>query len=263
MGSAIQLVTGRALNPGAGPTAFTPNTGDSFVALNFDVPNPAYIDQLWADNATGGFVRVRSPRLHDQAQGLRYAVGAAKGAYPLLDSFASQALFPSDTLIVEGSGGAAETDNVAILNYYTNLPGANARLANWAEIQGRIINLMGSEVDVTSGATAGDWGAGLAINATFDNFKANTDYALLGYTVSAGCTAVAIAGPDTSNFRVGGPGVLDPLATRSWFVDQNIATGRPYIPIINSNNRGGTLAYIAAVTAAAAVKVCLSFAQLG
>lgn len=262
MGVCVQLVTGRALNPGAGPTAFTANSGDTFAVQNFEQNGPAYLDQIWADNANGGFVRVRSPRFHDVAQGIRLQVAAAKGAYPLLDSYADQALFASDVLTVEGSGGAAETDNVALLNYYTNLPGSDARVVNWSDISGRIVNLMGSEVDATSGATAGDWGSGVAINATFDNFKANSNYALLGYTTNVACTAVGIAGADTSNFRTGGPGVLDPVVTRAWFVDQNIKTGRPYIPVFNSNNKATTLAYVAATTASTAVKVSLLFAQL-
>lgn len=263
MGIAVQLVTGRALNPGAGPTAFTPNTGDTFTVQNFDNASPAYLDQIWADNAAGGFVRVRSPRLHDQAQGLRVRSAPGASRSPLLDNYSDQVLYASDVLIVEGSGGAAETDNVALLNYYTNLPGAAARFARWSEIQNRVVNLMGSEVALTSGATAGDWGAGTAINATFDNFRANTDYAVLGYTVSAACTAVAIQGPDTSQFRVGGPGIVDPRITRAWFLDMEEQSGRPYIPIINSNNRGGTLAYVAATTASTAVSVSFLLAQLG
>ncbi|MGH7744671.1 MAG: hypothetical protein ACREQ5_07635 [Candidatus Dormibacteria bacterium] len=255
-------MTGRALNPSTTITAVTANTGDSFTINNFDNASPAYIDQIWGDNATGGQIRVRSPRMHDMVQGIRVQAAAAKTGYPLLDSYADQLLYASDILTVETSGGASETDNVALLNYYTNLPGASQRLASWAELSNRIVNLMGSEVDTTSGTTAGDWGAGTAINATFDNFKANTDYALLGYTTNAACTAVAIAGADTSNFRVGGPGVLDPVVTRDWFIGQNVRTGRPYIPVINSNNRGGTLAYVAATTASTAVKVSLLFAQL-
>lgn len=262
MGVAVQVVTGRVLNPSTTVTAFTANTGDSFTVNNFDNAAPATLDQVWGDNASGGIVRIRSPRLHDQAQGIRLQLPAAGDPKPLLDTYADQTLYASDSLIVEGTGGAAETDTIGLLNYYTNLPGANARVVNWSDIASRIVNLMGSEVDTTSGGTAGDWGAGAAINATFDNFKANTDYAVLGWTTNVFCTAVAIAGPDTANYRTGGPGSIDPLVTRNWFVKMNAETGRPYIPVFNSNNRGGTLCYVAAATASKAVKVSLLLAQL-
>lgn len=261
MGVACQLVTGRVTNPGAAFTALTANTGDSFTVNNFNTTAPAYLDNMWMHEATPGVFRVRSPRLHDQSQGLRMQVGDTAPRLLLPDS-TEQLLYPADVLTVEATGGAAETEVGALLIYYTDLPGAMARLAQWSEISNRIKNIAGVEVDVTTSATAGQWSTGTPINATFDNLQANADYALLGYTTNVAVGAIAISGPDTSNYRIGGPGPVDAIQTREFFVTMGNASGRPYIPIINSNNRGGTSLYVADAAVSAAVHVTLTLAEL-
>lgn len=261
MGVACEVIGGRVTNPGATVSALTVNTNNSFTVRNYPSSAPAYLDQAWAKEATAGVFRIRSPRLHDQVQGIRMQVGDTT-ARLLLSKYGDQPLYPSDVLTVELSGGAAETDAGYFIAYYTDLPGIAARLAMWSEINPRIKNLVGVEVDATTSATAGDWSGGTAINATFDNLKANTDYAVLGYTVKTACGAVTIIGTDTGNLRVGGPGVLDQLVTRSFFVEQSLESGRPYIPIINSNNRGGTLVSVSDPAASTAINVTLNMAEL-
>lgn len=262
MGNACEVIGVRATNPGATLTAVTVNTGQSLTVRNFPTTAPAYLDQMWAHEASAGVLRVRSPRLHDQVQGIRVQVGATTPDL-LLPTSGDQTLYPSDVLTVELSGGGAETDTGYLLTYYTDLPGIAARLAQWGEVQPRIKNLVGVEVDDTTSATAGDWSAGTAINATFDNLKANTDYAILGYTVGTVCGAVAITGTDTGNLKIGGPGALDHIQTRRFFVDMSQHTGRPYIPIINSNNKGGTLVSTSDAAASTSVHVSLLMAELG
>jgi hypothetical protein len=261
MGLACEVIAGRTTNPGATLTALTVNTNNSFTVRNYPTSAPAYLDQAWAKEATPGVFRVRSPRLHDQVQGIRMQVGDTT-ARLLLSSYGDQKLYPSDTLTVELSGGGAETDAGYFNVYYSDLPGIAARLAMWSEIGPRIANLVGVEVDATTSATAGDWSGGTAINATFDNLKANTDYAILGYTVATACGAVAIVGTDTGNLRIGGPGNLDQLVTRDFFVRMAENTGRAYIPVINSNNRGGTLVTVSDPAASTAIHVSLNMAEL-
>jgi hypothetical protein len=261
MGTAVQLIAGRVTNPGATVTALTVNSGDSFTVQNFPNSAQAYLDQMWSHSATPGIFRIRSPRMHDSSQGIRQQVGATTPEL-LLPTGANQQLYPSDSLTVEGSGGGAETDNFYYQVYYTDLPGIAARLATWQEVQPRIVDIAGVEVDLTTSATAGQWSAGAAINASFDTFKANTDYAVLGYTVATVCGSIAIAGPDTGNFRLGGPGALDHVQTRDFFIRMARNTGRPYIPIINSNNKGTTLAYVSDPATATGVNVTFTLAQL-
>lgn len=261
MGKALEVVTGRVLNPGAAITGLTANTGNSFAVRAFASPGRAWLEGLWAQQATAGIVRLRSPKMHDATQGIRYrsAVGVIRD---LLSDYAEQQLYSTDVLIFEQSGGAAETDCAALSVYYEDLPGGDARLALWEQIRTNIVNLLTVEVAVTGPTTAGDWSAGNTLNSFVDLLKADTPYAILGYQVDTETLAVGISGPDTSNYRVGGPGCIEPLETRDWFVRQAIKTGRPHIPVINANNRGGTLVSVAKATAAGAVNVCLSMAEL-
>lgn len=263
MGLAMQLVTGRALNPGATITAVTVNSSESLTVPAFNASTKGLLGQVFSPGATAGIARIRSPRMHDAAQGIRLQRAAAVFE-PLMPVAALQPIYPADALTVEVSGGGAETDMIGYLQHFDDLPGIAARLFSWGDISSRIRNIAGVEVDTTSGATAGTYGTAVAINATFDTFKANTDYALLGYTTSAKCGVVCIFGPDTGNQHVGGPGAITPnFPQRSWFVHVSQETGRPAIPVINSNNRGSTFVQTADVGAATGCNVSLVFAELG
>lgn len=261
MPQAIEVIAGRVTNPGATITPLTANTNSSFTVRSFAATSRAVLDNMWSHSATAGIFRIRSPRLHDASQGIRVQVGDTVPRL-LLPGTVGQPVYSSDTLTVEGSGGGAETDAFYYTLYYNDLGGISARLAMPSEISPRIVDLAGIEVDVTTSATAGDWSAGTAINASFDTFKADTDYALLGYTTSVALGAIAISGSDTGNLKVGGPGPLDAIETNSWFMDQSMETGRPYIPIINSNNRGSTFLFVSDPAVSTAARVSLLFAQL-
>jgi hypothetical protein len=242
-------------------TALVPGTGDSFTLANFDFSSPAYLDEVWAAAAAGvQSVRIRSPRMHDDAQGLRIVASLANTR--LLPQGMDQLLYPGDALIVESADSEAEKALLAaMLVYYTDLPGIAARLATDKEVEPRIKNIMGVQVtEVTTGVR--NWGAGKAINASFDTFKSGTDYAVLGYTTSIAATALRIFGPDTGNLGIGGPCALDPNRTGSWFIDQSRLTGRPYVPIIAANNKAATLISAAALTEVKP-NITLILAELG
>ncbi len=261
MGKAIEVVAGRTTNAGAVITALTPDTGNTFTVRNFDASQAAYLDGMWAQGATAGVVRLRSPKFHDFVQGIRYTYIAAVSRN-LLGPYPAQLLTPQDNLTFEMSGGAAETDMAAYLAYYNEIPGLDARLATWEQIQGRIVNIVTNEVTTANPAAAGDWSAGSAINSSFDLLKANTDYALLGYQCASAVGCVGVAGADTGNVRAGGPGTTESLETRGWFVDLGRATGRPYIPVINSANKGNTIVSVAGTVIAGNTTVDLILAQL-
>lgn len=242
MGMAMEVIGARATNPGAGPAACAASTGDTLAIRSFDLATPAYLLNVWGQEATAGFVQIRSPRLHDNVRGIRTRILAATTRAEL-GYDAVQHLYPQDTLTVECAGGAAETDAFGMLIYYQDAPGMAARLATWEQVLPRIVQLLSIETTMVAPAVAGDWGAGVALNAaaTGDLTKANTDYAVLGYLTDTACTSVGIVGPDTGNVRVGGPGGIEPIETRDWFKDLARSTGMPCIPIINSANKGATL----------------------
>lgn len=260
--SAVEVVTGRVVNPGAAFTAVTANTGQTFAVRYHTTPGTAKLEEIWTQQATAGAVRITSPNLHDDIVGIRM-IAAAAAVRRLLPEEAQQVLMPQDTLTVAMTGGGAETDSVALLVYYGDLPGIQARLQTWEEVKPRIKQLHGIPIAVPGPATAGDWSAGTAINATVDVLVANTDYAVLGYTVDTECCAVAISGSDTGHLKVGGPGPLLADETRAFFVDQGRRSGVPHIPVFNSANRAGTQVFVAKNTAAGTVNVTLLCAQLG
>ena len=262
MGRALRLVTGRVTNPGTAFTALTPNSGDRFAVDNFDVSRSAYLVALWAKAASPGAVRVRSPRLHDNSQAIRLQ-NANATPFLLFKPPFGQRLYPSDQLTVEMTGGTAETDSLGMLWTYEDLPGVDARFADWPSIAGRIRNLVTCEILAPRPTTAGDYGATRPITDQYDVLKANTDYALLGYVVSSDVTAVAIQGPDTGNLRIGGPGHTQQLQTVDYFVNLSEQFGAPYIPIINANNRGATQVQIVDNATAGSVAVNLILAELG
>jgi hypothetical protein len=259
--TALEVITGRVVNPGAAFATLTANTGNTFTIRDYPESSLAFIEGLWTQQATAGQVRLRSPRFHDDVQGIRKIANAAS-VFNLFGDEEFQRVYPNDPLRFDMTGGGAETDSAAFLVYYRDLGGIAARLEMWESIKPRIVDLCGQEVDVTGPATAGDWSAGTVINATNDNLKADTDYAVLGYETNTECLAIAVAGTDTGNLRMGGPGPLNPLETRDWFISLSKATGMPHIPVINSNNRGNTLVFAAKNAAAGTVAVTLQLARL-
>jgi hypothetical protein len=261
MGIAYQLVSGRVTNPGAALTAVTVNTGDSLQIPKFSDGSMGLLEQIWVHAATPLQVRVRSPRLHDNAQGIRLTVPES-AAKPLLPDEADQPVVSIDTLIVELNGGGAETDVAVLALWYADLSGSDQKLALWEQVKPRIKHMLTNEVDCTAPATIGNWNAGNPLTLNFDQLHANSKYAILGYEVNASCAAVAIAGPDTSNLRVGGPGTLDSRVTRDWFVRQSIQTGRPHIPIFDAANKGATNVFTLSASAPAAINVGLILAEL-
>lgn len=248
---AIETVAGFTTNAGATLTALTSSPGDTFTVRNPADGSKVELTSILADFATAGQLRVRSPRLHDQVNGINLAVSASDQRVLTGDHFHQQ-LFPQDALIVEATSGAADSSAVALTLHYENIGGINARLATWAELEPQIEDYMGVRNSFNSSGTIGTW-AGAAINATNDQFVANRDYAVLGNEVTGGLCAVSYKGADTGNVRVGMSGSADRAETREWFIRKDLATSFPHIPIVNSANRGATLVEVvdnAATTAA-------------
>lgn len=261
MGAAMEVVSARVTNPGATVSATTIATGDSFAVRNYNPGANAYLLNVWGQQATAGLIRVRSPRLHDNVQGIRLSNLAAT-PQPLLADDIYQVLYAQDTLTVEQSGDAADTDCVSWLNYYTDLPGTNARLYHWEEIKPRIVQIMGTEVDITTGGTKGDYGGSTTISATFDQFKANTDYAILGYEVNVAVSTLGIKCADFGNLRLGGPGTTQRIETRDWFIRNDKCLPFPCIPVFNAANKGNCVVDVTANVTATAIVATIICAQL-
>jgi len=260
MPNAAQTIAGFATFAAAGTQVVTPSPGDTFTVPSFDLSAKAYIENAWVSAGSVDFFRVRSPRLHDANQGLRVWNGTCVRR-SILPWGNHEVLYPSDTPTVELDSTAVASNGIVLQYGYDDLPGVQPRLAMWADVESRIVHVMGCEVDVTSGAI-GAWGNSAALNSSFDNFEAGADYALLGYTMSVNCLAIAISGKDTGNLKIGGPGANDGIETTNYFINWAEQVGKPRIPIIAANNRGSTVLQNVDVAAATATKVSLYLAQL-
>lgn len=266
MGLAIETIAGRAVNPGAAlPGAqLVNNTGSSFTVRSASESGKVTLQDMWAKGLAGGVFNLHSPRMHDNTTGISipYGVNAPIG---FLAEAPPQPLVPNDPLLAFITGGAAETDCGFATIAYNNLDGIAAVLATEAEIVPNIRNLVTVRVTVSAATTVGDWSAGTPLNTTDDKLHADETYALLGIQPTNQVGAVAVAGADTGNLRVGMPGGGPALSfdSRYYFLLQSRVSGEPFIPVIKANNKGSTLVFQCDNAAGAANDCFLLFAELG
>lgn len=237
MGQGLQVITGFATAPGTTFTALTPAAGDSFTVRSAPETAGIWLLNAWADNQADGTLRIRSPRLHDNVQGIRLDV-TTSNVKPLLPFGIRQRLFPQDDLIVEitGSGTAGDIETGVLLVYYEDLPGVDARLISAEHALSRIRHIVTVENTLALG-TAGGYSGEERLNAEFDLLKKNRDYAILGYLVDNECAVVGWRGADTGNLRVGGPGdEVGRDVTEEWFLRLSRLTGLDTVPVFNSAN---------------------------
>jgi len=244
MGRAIEVVGGFATNPGATLTTLTASTNTSFTVRGTDTSKNTWLASTWAFNATAGELRITSPRLHDQVQGIRTRVTASLTSplYPVgFQNAYKQRLYAQDNITVQLSGGGAEIDTATLLIIYEDLAGVSGRFIDVATLTKQGMNVVTVEVTVTAVAT-GNFGGGVAVNSSFDTLIANTDYAILGGLTDTRGDTVGITGVDLGNLRLGFPAEpsMRDLLT-SWFVTLSSGTGLPCIPVINSANKSATI----------------------
>ncbi len=255
---------------GGGFEDLAAGAGDSFSIRSYQDGSAAYLQEVWAaDSASKCQLSIKSPRLHDQVRGILTAFtshagggAAAFNPQPLLPGLLPQRVYSTDTLPVPARGPAADAVAALMQVRYENLGGIHARLASWEEVHANMVNEVGIAVSPVASATIGQWGASVALNSTDNRLKANTDYALLGWTTDLPVTAIAIFGTDTGNLKIGAPGFWDLDDGATWFVEASRRYGVPMIPIINANNAGSTSIQCADVVVSSAPHVTLIFAQL-
>ena len=263
MPAAMQVVTGFVTAPGATQTALTMATGDSLTTQNGTPGAAITLLSHWAHNQAAGILIVKSPKMHDNNQGLRDRI--LVNSVDQLEPFGvGTKMYPVDTLTatLSGSAGAGVIESASLLMYYADLPGITARFIDPPTLAKRQIDLMYTEVAITAGAAGGYSGAA-GINSSFDNFQAGYDYALLGGVVDTRCCSVTVKGADTGNLRVGFPG--EPTkrdVTERWFWLLSHYFGMALIPVFASNNKAAVTVEVVQNNGAAAVNVNLLLARL-
>ncbi len=243
--------------------AYAPNTGDSFTVKNAPLGQDILLLQTWARLKAAGIHRIRSARLHDNVQGLRFRVPIDL-AYPLLAFKYPQVLIPQDVLTVENqtADAAGNVETFAAMLFYKDLPGEAPRYIDTATLKSRLANIVTQEVAIPAVAT-GQYSATVALNATFDLLKANTDYAVLGGFPDVRCTSITFKGPDTGNLRQPIPGEItyrDWLKDWFWLLSDYYQL--PLIPLISSANKAATLLEVVQDQAATTVNATLNLAEL-
>lgn len=242
MGKVLQMISGFVTAPSTTLTAWTMGAGDTTAVRSLAPGTKAHLLNMWADNQSAGSLQIKSPLFHDDVTGIQSAVVAAN-VLPLIPQWLGQELFSQDTLSVKQSGSATAGDieSGSYLVYYDDVLGGNANLKSPQEVFARRKNLM-TVYNTLALGTAGGYSGEETIISEINNWKPNTDYALLGYNVSVECCSIGYRGDATSNFRLGGPG--NPTfkdLTANWFVYLSQMTGLPCIPVFNTASNASIL----------------------
>src|SRR3972149_11469867 len=208
MGKAMELLTGYVTGAaGTDMDALTMLSGNSLTLRNAKEGSKIWLISAWALNqANDTWLRIRSPRLHGNVEGMTFAIEAGN-VKPLFPMGAKQELVSQDTLVVEmmDAGAASDLDYACLLVYYEDLPGIDGRFITLAEFEERSKNFISVRNTLTLD-TDGTYDAEEAINAEFDLLKANTDYALIGAHTRDRIPCIRYRGTDTGNLGVGIPG---------------------------------------------------------
>jgi hypothetical protein len=239
---ALDVVSAQGTAIGATVAALAASAGDSLAVKNAPLEKAIKILQFWSDVQVAGTGRIRSGRMHDNVQGIRFdtIIGDLR---PIMPWGVSQRVWPNDVLSIElgGSAVAGDIEYVILLLYYEDLPGVAARFTTPDEVMRRAINVSYVENTIATG-TGGGYTGGEAINVEFDQFHASGQYALVGYLCDTETPAICWRGPDTGNLRVGGPGEeTEREITADWFMRLSRAYNLPLVPVISSENKAATL----------------------
>jgi len=242
MGKALELIgaSGTAISATISP--LTAVTGDSLAVRAGSQDKRIDLVQFWTDVQVAGTARIRSARMHDNVQGIRVDT-IISDLFPLMPPGIRQRLYPNDVIVAElaGSAVAGDVEYLLMLLLYEDLAGAAGRFIAEEELKRRGQNIFSVENTIATGATPA-WAGSEALNAEFDQFHAGGQYALVGYVVDTEVPAIGYRGPDTANYRVGGPGIeTDRATTSDWFMWLSRMLNEPLIPVISAENKAGTL----------------------
>ena len=113
--NALELVSAQVVAAAAAGSAMAALAGNSLTVRSAPMDSDVRLLTTWIDCQTQGFYRIRSPRLHDNVQGIRM-FDVVSETSPLWPLGVSQKLFPQDSLTLEVSGAATVVDGVATLS---------------------------------------------------------------------------------------------------------------------------------------------------
>jgi hypothetical protein len=238
----LQLVTAKGTAIGATIAAMAAVSGDSLAIPSFNDQKKGYLLQAWVDAQVAGTFRIRSPKMHDNVNGIRVDT-VISDPTPFLPWGVPVRMWPSDVLTLElaGSAVAGDEEFACLLMAYEDLPGQVGRLVSPDDVTRRTVHLLTVENTIATGTT-GIWTGAESINAEIDQFQQNLDYAILGYKVDTECAAIGYRAPSFANVRVGGPGIeTESWLTADWFLRLSRAYGMPLVPVFSGSDKSSVL----------------------
>lgn len=271
MGVAIDTITTfKDALTGGSFESLAAGSGDSLTLRFLDANADIRLLEWWgADNATKCEFSIRSPLLHDNTRGIRVSqpfnptLNVADGNPQLyMSPYDSQKYRPSDTLIVEASGTAADDVTNTQLVWYEGPGVPDSRFATYDEVLAKQVNKVGIRVTVSAHATTSTYGTAVALNANDDRLKANTWYALIGVLTDLPFTTLTVKGPETGNLRVPIPGHWNQQITAGWFLELSRRFNQRMVPCFNANNKANIFVEVADAGGGSAPLTTLQFLEL-
>jgi hypothetical protein len=247
----------------------TPGTNQTFNVRNF-TNGRAFLEEVWAEDTVGAYtLSIKSPKMHDNVYGillegspLDYAAAASQNPQTLLPGDLTQELYATDSLSVTCEGTTSDIFAASFLIRYEDISGIAARLYQPSVVFNAAVNLVGVRVEAETNAAHGQWGAGALFNSGLYKLKANTDYAILGFTTSQPVVAVGLVGTDFGNLILGGPGFVDQRWGGTYFVELSKRYGTAHIPVFNSNNAENINVQVADAAESTEIEVSFLCVQL-
>lgn len=247
----------------------TPGNNQTFNIRNF-TSGKAYLEEVWGEDNTSAYtLSIKSPKMHDNVYGilmqgspLDYAAAVSLNPQTLLPGDLVQEVYATDNLSVTVEGTTSDKFAASFLIRYEDISGIAARLYMPSIIMGAAANLVGVRVEAETSGTAGQWGTSALFNSGLYKLKANTDYAVLGFTCSQPVVAVGLTGTDFGNLTLGGPGFFDQRWGGTYFVDLSERYGTAHVPVFNSNNAENINVAVADVATSTEVNVSFLCVQL-
>lgn len=232
---------------GAFPQTLAPFTGDSLVVRGTVAESKAHLMAiLYESSAVGQQFRLSSPLLHDPNTGLTYFPPENPMQFAVPE-YTSVELNEQDTLVFQGSCGAATTITGGLVIAYDNIRGTDADLYMWSDIRDDIKFIKAVQVSLAAIAV-GAWTDTLITNSE-NQLHANSSYAVLGYAVTPAVTMIGVKGIATGNLRMCGPGFPGTISLSDYFIEMSEYHNMPYIPVFQANDRFSF--YVSAANSAA------------
>jgi hypothetical protein len=232
---AFEIISGHVLQPGAIFTSITPNGNDSFTLR--DYANPELVAIGSAVVSGTGIVRIRSPRLHDNIDGIRLFNPAGAFNFKTFNPYLRQKLISGDTFQIDAQGatGVGQIDTHSLLVSYNDPRLGQSNMITLKEVQRYSSGNVISQEFIFATAVNGDYALEGSLLSAFptNRIKFKSYYALVSFNSNLNNFLVTFRGLDFP-FRYGAP--ANTQSSSGNFSETSFFSGLPTIPVIYGGN---------------------------